>query len=287
MEKSIRLKYLKQYEDLTEPSITRDLIELNNILKNSDINGYKGTIGDIKYTIKINNNKPRYQSNIPTGEIIETIINDSKLDFILAIDVIDNFDKDYIISLIIHEIRHIYDIYTTTKQKHLNSFVRDLKYRLVKEKISDDRFSDFLNCIYYSLLHELVARNNQVYPLVKNKGLSKEESYTMIKTTFIYSSLRYLDNFNSDKFVNKFSNDEIIIFTDIFNNMYCKSNKKIKDINEYYHKWELFFKRIKERWFDEMYSEIDKIYENFGSTHEIIENECVEMLKWIIANFIL
>lgn len=281
------LKYLKRYEGLTETGITIDLINLNNILSKSNINGYKGTIGNITYSIKINFNKPRYQSNIPTGEIIKTIIDDSKLDFILEVDVIDNFDKDYLISLIIHEIRHIYDIYTTTKQKHLNSFVRDLKYRLVRNKISDDRFSEFLNCIYYSLLHELVARNNQVYPLVKNKYLSKEESYAMIKNTFIYSSLEYLGNFDSDKFVNKFSNDEIRIFTDIFNSIYCQSNKKIKDINDYYYKWELFFKRIGDRWFDEMYSEINKLYETFISTHEIVENECIEILKWIIKKFIL
>lgn len=273
-------------EDLDEPSIIPELIELSHELDSTEIDGFLGSIGDISYTIKINKNKTAYHSSVPSSEILNSVINNVKLSFILNIDVIDNFDKDYVISIIIHEIRHIYDMYTITKKKHFYSFTRDLKIQLTKEKIDDDKYSEFLNCIYYSLLHELVARNNQVYPILKNKKITKDESYEMIKSTFIYSTFQYLNSFDSKKFVSSFSRDDLSDFTNIFNSIYCNSDKEIKNIDEYYHKWELFFKKTQDRWFNEMKLEIDKIYETNESDHQIIENEFKLILTWIFKNFI-
>jgi hypothetical protein len=279
-------KILDINESLDEPGIIPELIELSEELNISVIDGFIGSIGDISYTIKINYNKPSYHSSVPSSQILNSIIENIKLDFILDIDVIDNFDKDYVISIIIHEIRHIYDIYTITKKKHFYSFTRDMKIQLTRNDINDSRYSEFLNCIYYSLLHELVARNNQVYPILKNKKISKQESFELIKSTFIYSTFTYLNSFNSEKFVSSFSSDELIKFTNIFNKIYCSSDKEIKNVDDYYHKWELFFKKTKERWFNEMKLEIDKIYETNENDHQIIENELKLILTWIVKNFI-
>ena len=246
-------------EDLSDPGINNELKELADELYKTKIDGFIGSISDITYTIKINHNMPKYYSSVPTKEILDSIISDRPLSFILEVNVPDLHDNDYIISIIIHEIRHIYDMYTTTKIKHFNSFVRELKIKTARKNINDVRFSKFLNCIYYSLLHELVARNNQVYPIINNKKINKEDCYEMIKNTFIYSTFDYLDSFNSNEFISGFSRDELAKFTNEFNNLYCSVNKEIKSIEDYYKKWEIFFKKTKDRWYDEMKLEIDNL----------------------------
>lgn len=279
-------KIIKIYEDLSVSGIIPEMIQLCDELNKSEINGFCGSVGDISYTIRINRNKAVYHSSVPSSEILNSVINNTKLSFILDVDVIDNFDKDYLISIIIHEIRHIYDMYTITKKKHFYSFVRDLKLKLVKNEIDDKLYLPFLNCIYYSLLHELVARNNQVYPILKNKNMDKYESYEMMKSTFIYSTFDYLKSFDSEKFISQFSIDDIVKFTNIFNRNYCNSEKEIKNINVYYKKWELFFKKTQDRWFNEMKLEIDKLYETNESDHQIIDDEIILLLNWIFIKFI-
>jgi hypothetical protein len=274
-------------EDLSDPGINNELKELTDELYKNKIDGYVGSISDITYTIKINYNMVKYYSSVPTKEILDSIISDKPLNFILKVDVPVSYDNDYMISVIIHEIRHIYDMYTITKEKHFNSFVREQKIQTARKNINDVRFSKFLNCVYYSLLHELVARNNQVYPIIKNKKINKEDCYEMIKNTFIYSTFDYLDSFNSNEFINEFHRDELSKFTNDFNNLYCSVDKEIESIEDYYKKWEIFFKKTKDRWYDEMKLEIDKIYETIGSNHQIVENECSLLLTWIIDNFII
>jgi len=274
-------------EDLSDPGINNELKELSDELYKTKIDGFIGSISDITYTIKINHNMLKYYSSVPTKEILDSIMSNRPLNIILEVDAPVLYDTDYIISIIIHEVRHIYDIYTITKKKHFNSFVRELKVQTARKNINDERFSKFLNCVYYSLLHELVARNNQVYPIIKNKKLNKEDCYEMIKNTYIYSTLDYLSSFDSNQFINGFSRDEISKFTNEFNNLYCSVGKKIESIEEYYTKWEIFFKKTKDRWYDEMRLEIDKVFETTGSDHQIVENECVLLLTWIVDNFII
>jgi sugar-specific transcriptional regulator TrmB len=60
------------------------------------------------------------------------------------------------------------------------------------------------------------------------------------------------------------------------------SNQYDYNIEEYYKKWEEYFKSISKEWYVEMEKEIDRIYEYYPSIHEFLKsNRCESLLNFL------
>ena len=249
---------IESMNERTIPEILKNIsIKLKSDLSNNISNFNKSyDIESFSFTIKINCNKNGYYSNID----LLKIINDMSINIPIEIDIPINYDIDYVVATAIHEIRHIYDIYTVNSENDMASFIND--YYIRELKIGN--YTNFINLIYLSLEHELIARNNMIYPYVGLKNITKEETVKIVRTSFLWKSLDLLNSFDHMIFINSMNIDELIKITNIFINDVAKDYKicnNKSDIIRFYKKWEEYFKNISIEWKNEMNKEIDKIYE--------------------------
>lgn len=258
------LKYFNQLlEELQNRSIPNVLKELSNVLLNDikDINiPYKNnyTLDVLKFDIDIiYNNDNSYYSNINVYNIITNPLN--VID--ITIKIPKNYDIHYVLATIIHEIIHVYDIITVNSENDMHSFIKDIKLRNYKIGY----YTNFINLIYLSLEHELVARNNMIYPYIKYKDIDIKESKNIIKSSFIWKALEYLKDFNHSEFISNFNLNDLINITNDFNQNILNQNNIMSDYNDikvFYENFEFFFKETSDTWERELNDEILKIYEN-------------------------
>lgn len=261
-------------ENITIPGDLKDLsskltIELCNInLPYSKLINFGGIDIDLKI---INSN--RYYSNI---DWIKFLNGDNEL----TVEIPNVFDNNYLVSMIVHEIRHMIDFTDENLNSGLTSFDIDVNLR----KYNIDKFNDFFRLVYISLEYELIARNNQIYPYIKFKNLTKSESLSILKNSFIWKSIKSLKNFNYNEFINRFSEDELIRITNgfIVDCLYDNETKvvNIEDILKFYKTWSDYFDEVSNRWEKITFSEIDKIYERKITNIDNYENY-KEILKEI------
>ena len=185
----------------------------------------------------------------------------------IIIEVVPNYDVNYLVSTIIHEIRHMIDFTDENLNFGLSSF--NVDFNLRKYKINN--FEEFITLVYISLEHELVARNNQIYPYIKFKNLTKEESLKILKTSFIWKALEMLTEFDYISFINKFKENELIGITNNFikDCLYDNENT-IDDKNElilFYKTYDEFFMETAEKWKSVLLKEMDMVYERKVSTY--------------------
>ncbi len=171
------------------------------------------------------------------------------------------YDLNYLSSTLIHELRHIIDFSDGAKSSGLSSFLMNIHLR----NFNVGLFSEFYILVYLSLEHELLARNNQIYPYIKFKNLSKENSLNILKKSFIWEALQILNNFNSLSFIKKFKTDDLIEKTNSFIKNVLHDNKTTieddNDLIEFYNIWDEYFKDISKNWTSMLLSEVDRIYE--------------------------
>lgn len=184
-----------------------------------------------------------------------------------------NYDLDYLISSIIHEIRHIIDFNDYSIDAELSSF----KMALNLDRFNDIRnYKEFHNAFYLSMEHELVARNNQIYPFVKFKKVDKNRSLSLLKSTFIWKSMDILNNFDVDKFMNKFKVDDLMDITNNFiENIFFQSDNKIENERELKHFYiicDKYFKAVGKEWKLNMLAEFNKIYDSNQSNLNKLPN---------------
>jgi hypothetical protein len=132
-------------------------------------------------------------------------------------------------------------------------------------------FNEFYILFYTSLQHELVARNNQIYPYIKFKGIERGESIKLIKKSFIWTYLDNLTSFNHYSFIKKFEVDFLIELTNVFLKDVLFSDEVIEDINDlksFYQKFEKYFKSLSIEWKDITFKEIDYVYESNSFINE-------------------
>lgn len=179
----------------------------------------------------------------------------------ISIKVPNNYDPNYLVSTLIHELRHVIDFSDGAKSSGLSSFLMDIHLR----RFNIGLFSEFYNLVYLTLEHELLARNNQIYPYIKFKNISKKQSLNILKNSFIWISLSELKKFNSSSFVNNFEYDDIVAKTNSFiMNVLHDKNTTIENKNDlvaFYDIWENYFKETSNRWTSVLLSEVDRIYE--------------------------
>ena len=264
MRNNIVMKHIKIFEDFNQTTIPEILKKISNIIRIDLINNKDSSFTknyiidsfDIKLEIKyIKNTKKPYYSKI---NIFDILLNPSNtVDIIVNVEDI-TIDIDYLLSIIIHEIRHIYDIYTINNENEMYDFVKSLK--LDKQQ---NAYFNFNYCIYLSLEHELLARNNMIYPAYRWSNFnSKEELINVFKTSFIYKALLILKDFDSIKYIKSFNLDILIIETNKFikdianDNNFCENQK---DICDFYYKFETYFKNKYDEYLNYAYTSIDDV----------------------------
>lgn len=243
-------------------TIYNDLKELSSKLKNEIIIPFNKVINfggiNINLSIVVSN---RYYSNIDWYEFLNGKNN-------LKVEIPSEYDIDYTISLIIHEIRHLIDFTSEYSNIGLSSFDIELQLRKYRDIIY---FNEFYILFYISLQHELVARNNQIYPYIKFKGIEKEESIKLIKKSFIWVYLDNLNSFNHDSFIKKFKVDFLIELTNEFLKDVLFSDELVEDYDDlklFYQKFEKYFKTLSVEWKDITFKEIDYVYESNSFINE-------------------
>ena len=193
----------------------------------------------------------KYYSNVDWSKFLDG-------DYVLKIEVPENFDINYLVSLIVHEIRHMVDF--SDENQSSNSFKMNIKLNKYFQIINE-----FSELIYISLEHELVARSNQIYPFIKFKNLSKEESISILKISFIWQALEKLSGFKSIDFINKYNESYLIEVTNSFIKDVLFDEETIIENKEelltFYSLFEDYFKEIHDKWTSILNSEFHRIYE--------------------------
>jgi hypothetical protein len=209
--------------------------------------------GGIEIDIKIIQSN-RYYSNVDWFKFLNG-------DYEILIEVENNFDLNYLVSTIIHEVRHMIDFTDENLNSGLSSFDIDRNLR----KYNIDNFNQFFVLVYISLEHELVARNNQIYPYIKFKNLSREESIEILKKSFIWKALELLNNFDYSNFVKNFDTNQLISITNNFikDCLYDETTfiDSLEDLILFYKTWDDYFKETSEKWKSILLREVDYLYE--------------------------
>jgi len=238
-------------------TIYGDLKDLSNELSNEfkDITlPYKKLLqfGGIEIDLVIENGN--YYSNINWAKFL-------KGDYELKVYVPDNYDNHYLISMVIHEIRHMIDFTDENLNNGLTSFDMELFLR----EFNIGYYSEFYTLIYLSLEHELVARNNQIYPYIKFKDLSKEDSLNILKNSFIWKALNKLKSFNVNNFINNFELNYLIKTTNDFIKKVLYDNinsvENLEDVKQFYTLFNEYFQEISNKWESILLKEVDYLYE--------------------------
>lgn len=196
-------------------------------------------------------NSNRYYSSVNWSSFLDG-------EYTLKIEVPDKFDLNYLVSLIIHEIRHMVDF--SDENQSSNSFKMNIELNKYFQNINE-----FAELIYISLEHELVARSNQMYPYIKFKNLTKEESLSILKSSFIWGALEKLKDFKSVDFIKKYEVNYLIKITNnfikdvLFDNETIIENKN--ELENFYSLFENYFKEIYDKWISILTSELERIYE--------------------------
>ena len=224
--------------------------ELSNVkLPYSKLLNFGGIEVDIKI-VKSN----KYYSNIDWVKFL-------KGDYEVIVEVIEDYDINYVVSTIIHEIRHMIDFTDENLNAGLSSFDMDMNLR----KYNINTFSEFYILVYISLEHELVARNNQIYPYIKFKNLSKGDSIEILKNSFIWRALDKLNSFDYEKFFVKFDTNFLIKTTNDFIKDCLYDNETFIDNKDelilFYKVWDEYFRETSKKWHDLLLREVDVIYE--------------------------
>jgi len=265
----IKLKNI--YENFDFKSIPGEIKELSKIIR-KDISKQifkKYELGDdieieiiLKYTQK---SKP-YYSNIN----IFNILNQDK-NIPIIINVEKNYDLNYLMGIISHELRHIYDIFTISNDIEMIEFQKSLYIKTLK-----DKNKDFLDLVYMSLEHELIAYNNMLYETYRWLNITdKNKLLNLIKKSYTYKSLYKLKDFDHISFIKKYNNLEtfVIEFSDLFEDKYNGN------ISDYFKQWELFFKDKAKTYLKQIDIMIDEIINDINNdkTNELIDNNRYEL----------
>lgn len=290
--KDIRLKFLQVYEDFNK-QIPDELIEIFNKVRkligvrNESFN-FKLNLSDINFIDLILNIEVDYQeildnknyqdkdiiyySNINIGDLVDNKEN-IKLPIIIR-DVRLNNDKLY--SVISHELRHIYDFFVINDESDFTSFVNSLNYSILKKEIKSN-FKYFLEIVYLSLEHELIARNTMIYENFINCKCSKTKLIEEYKKTYTFKSLKIMKNFQYEIYLDKKYLKDINSFINKFGGEKCKN---LKDIELFFKGWKNYFKDKSEEYLDEAYNVLDKIYNVIKESN--INNDKIRNVKDIL-----
>ncbi len=263
-------KYIKLFEDFSEKSypqlikkvcfIIRKDIELNG--DNSFTKTYN--IDGLDLLIKLNyynGSRQPYYSNINIYDVISG--KEPHLIEVLITDI--NIDLDYLMGIISHEIRHIYDILTTVDDLDVKDF---LKSKVITEYKKGGN-KDFINLVYLSLEHEMIARHNMLYEMFRWQGISdKDGLYRLFEKSYTCEALKKLKEFDLNKLATE---DDIYNFTHRFSKSI--GDHFDGDIIKYYSKWNDFFIKKSDEFLSYVDSMLDDVIDDI-SNDRVYERLC-------------
>ena len=265
------VKYIKLFEDFSEKSYPQLIKKVCLIIRRDiEINGDKSfnkvyNIDGLNILINIHfrlDNKQPYYSNVNIYDVIS-----GKEPNLIDISVTDlSIDLNYLMGIISHEIRHIYDILTTVDDLDVKDF---LKSRVITEYKRDGVNKEFINLVYLSLEHEMIARNNMLYEMFRWQGISdKEMLYKLFEKSYTYDALKQLNSFDFRKMVEL---DNIIDFTYRFSKSI--GDEFDGDLLKYYSNWNDFFIKKSDEFLSYVDSMLDDVIDDIKN-NRIYERLC-------------
>ncbi|MCK9446653.1 hypothetical protein M0Q50_07305 [bacterium] len=291
------LSYLKTYEDFNKniPDVLKKLFKDIKDIIGTQTDSFEKSINlndlnfcDIIINIKVNfnklnNNKPYhkkdiiYYSNININDLIE---NKDIIDIPINISDV-NINMNKLISVISHEIRHIYDVYTINDESDMESFIRTLYYNKLSKSENNNDFKYFLHLVYLSLEHELIARNTMIYEMFIECNCSKEELIKLFEDSYIYESFIKLNDFNYTNLIN-IPNiiEKVNDFINYFGGNICQNND---DVILFFTNWKEYFKNKSDEYIIESYKIIDNVF-NMIKENKIVKKQNVKELLLYIHN---
>jgi hypothetical protein len=269
---------IEKFEEIQFPNLIKKLtskIRLDLINNGNGSFNQKYSFDSLILNIIVDYNKTAkqsYYSNINIYQIlseqdkdidIKVIVNDQDIDF------------NYLTSIISHEIRHVYDIFTIASEVEMKSFINSLHL----SKFKNTKFNEFINLFYLSLDHELIARNNMLYDSFRWLNITdKNELYKLFQKSYVNSALIQLNDFNSNIFINKFDRKELEQFTKEFSD---NIEDNFISVEDFYKKYETIFKSKSNEflsYIDDMLNDViydiinNKTYERFTGYSSYNEN---------------
>ena len=273
-------KYKLVMESLNEKTFPNQLKKISNILRkdllsNGDSSFSKSyDINDITFKLNViykNGNREPYYSSINIYSLIEDPYSEVPLNIYVTDTTID---FNYLLSIISHEIRHIYDILTASEDYEFNSFLNSMYVSKYKTSI----YSDFIYLFYLSLEHELIARNNMLFDQMRWINITdKNKLYGIFKESFVYKSLIDLQNFDFMNFCKTKDYNGLLKFTNEFSKdiKYGVICNTPDDVINFYKGWSDKFKEKSKEFLvyvDEMIDDIINDIEH-NIIHESIDNK--------------
>ena len=256
-------KFIESLEDNVDFNIKKIISKYESKIKDIKLgsNIFNDIFLDSKLEINIIWNKSN--KNIINGEtdIFNAVKNDFE-QFNITINIeSEEINKSYLLSVISHEIKHIYDILCDSSDE--NSFLDIPSINRLKKRFFNFKpYFLFIHMVYESLKHEMEARNSQIYYNLKylgyfDKDLIKKE----YEKTYTYKSLFRLKNYDHKKFISSFNEKDLINFTNDFINIYGKFTpiKNKSDLYKFYFYWESFFKKTSDSYLLKSYKIIDEL----------------------------
>jgi len=120
-------------------------------------------------------------------------------------DLINNILKfeTKTISSISHELKHAYDF----NKKPIRNAGEKVKYHSIEDLMVSVRpLMKFKTMLYYSHVVEGSVRNSEIYTLMKLKGITKKEFKNFLSKTNTYDFLKYMMNYDYNKFIKEMYN---------------------------------------------------------------------------------
>lgn len=151
-----------------------------------------------------------------------------------------NTTKDRFISHLSHEIHHSYQLYNIFKSRRTTDMNSSWKLNLKKQQFEgrNEYFDDFLYILYKSLGLEIDADIVGLYFKMKETGFSDENDVmNNIKFDGLYKTIKLIGNFDSRIFI------EFIKEKAGIKELINEFNGSEIDINDFFNKWDKFFKR--------------------------------------------
>lgn len=278
-------QYIKTFEDFSIKTIPDELIYISDIVRKDLIqNGDKSfhklyNIGPYNFELNLifnNSNKNEYKSEIDVLSILLQLKNDmfSKIEIPLEINS-NEIDINKTISIITHELRHILDILSDSE----NDFETvDFMKKESLEQFRNTKYWNFAFQIYLTLEHELIARNNMIYTSIRWCGeKDKNKIIEKYKQMYSYTSLIDIMNFNHISFIQKFKQDELLKYTNIFIKDVLKQTDFCNDYNDlidFYKKYQQFFIDKANEYLNYALTEIDRVCD------DIVQDKIYENIKY-------
>jgi hypothetical protein len=194
-----------------------------------------------------------------------------------------NLNIDKLNSVISHEIRHIYDIYTINDESDMKSFIHSLYYEILKDSENKD-FIYFLELVYLSLEHELIARNTMIWEMFRYCKVSKPELYNLYHKSYMYKSFDQLKFFNYNNVLNNTDILEVNKFINYFGGNICENDD---DVIIFFENWNKYFIEKSEEYLKEGYEVLEDILSinEFKYNKKSIKN-VKDILLYIHNNYI-